>query len=423
MPQVYLLAGLLVTVAISGVLASMWLMGGLLAVLRFLPAAMAFFLVVLNCQSLKRLRIMVSVVTVIAILYVVQGGRAYLAAESSNSYSECRTTNKDDPQRTSPETSVDTRGVQACSPLLEVIHLSDGTVNFRMQGLGFLHDANLLAQLLVMLVPFLWLRWRQNQHLHNLFLVIAPTALFVWGIYLTHSRGAMVALVVILILALRRRVGLVPTVAGAVLAASLLLALNFSGGRDVSVEAGTDRFVLWGDGLQMFKQNPLFGVGLQNFPSMDFGHTAHNSFVVCLAELGIIGYSLWMGLLVFTLSGLNSLIASVRQGQPGTLPVSLERDESPWLSEPDKSDFEKWATALQISLGGFLAAAFFLSRAYAFTLYVILGMAVALLSLASEAKEPIARKSVGQLIGLTAKMGFAAIALVYLCLRARSVLS
>jgi len=386
-PQVYLLAGLLVTVAGSGVVSSMWIMGGGLALLRFLPAAMVFYLVVLNCQSLKRLRIVASVVTGIAVLYIVQGGRAYLAGDTS-------------------------------SPLLQVIPVSDGTVTFRMQGLGFLHDANELAQLLVMLLPFLWTRWRQNQHLQNVFLVIAPTTLFVWGIYLTHSRGAMVALVVILILALRRRVGLVPTLVGAAVAASLLLALNFSGGRDVSVQAGSDRFVLWGDGLEMFKQYPLLGVGFGNFGSRDFGHTAHNSFVVCLAELGIIGYSLWVGLIAFTLSGLNSLMASLREEEPDVSPTTFEDGRA---SDQDRADFDRWAIALQISLGGFLAAAFFLSRAYVLTLYLILGMAVAIISLASKEEEPIGGKSLGRLIRLTAELEFAAIALVYIALRARSL--
>jgi len=384
-PQVYLLAGLLVTVAGSAMVSSMWIMAGGLAFLKFLPAAMVFYLVVLNCQSLKRLRIVASVVTGIAILYIVQGSRAYLTGDTS-------------------------------SPLLQVIPVSDGTVTFRMQGLGFLHDANELAQLLVMLIPFLWTRWRQNQHLQNVFFVIAPTALFVWGIYLTHSRGAMVALVLILILSLRRRVGLVPTMAAAAVAASLLLALNFSGGREVSVHAGSDRFTLWGDGLEMFKQHPLLGVGFGNFGSQDFGHTAHNSFVVCLAELGIIGYSLWMGLIAFSLSGLNSLIVSVRDEELD--PAALEDGTA---SDEEKTEFNRWATALQISLGGFLAAAFFLSRAYVFYLYLILGMAVALLALSSGEEEPIGRKPLRQLIGLTAKFSFAAIVLVYIALRARSL--
>jgi hypothetical protein len=324
------------------------------------------------------------VVTLIAIVYVVQGSKAYLAGDTT-------------------------------SALLQVIPVSDGTFTFRMQGLGFLHDPNELAQLLVMLLPFLWIRWRQHFHLQNLFIVIAPTALFVWGIYLTHSRGAMVALVVILVLALRRRVGLVPTIMGAVLAASLLLALNFSGGRDVSVQAGTDRFVLWGDGLEMFKQYPLLGVGFGNFGSQDFGHTAHNSFIVCLAELGIIGYSLWVGLIAFTLSGLNSLISSLRQ-QHGSASSGNGR-----ATDEEQVEFDRWATALQISLGGFLAAAFFLSRAYVLYLYLILGMAVALLALAAKEEEPIGRKSLWRLIRVSAELEFAAIALVYIALRARSL--
>jgi hypothetical protein len=93
------------------------------------------------------------------------------------------------------------------------------------------------------------------------------------------------------------------------------------------------------------------------------------------------------------------------------------------MSDSEIADVDKWARAIRISLAGFLAAAWFLSRAYVLPLYLILGMAVALLCLASEEEEPIARKPMWRLFSLTARLGFAAIALVYVSLRVRSVFS
>ena len=42
------------------------------------------------------------------------------------------------------------------------------------------------------------------------------------------------------------------------------MALNFTGGRDISEESGADRTALWGEGLEIFKAHPLFGVGFGN---------------------------------------------------------------------------------------------------------------------------------------------------------------
>jgi O-antigen ligase len=391
-PQVYLLAGLFVAVFLSEALASQWIGGGWIALQHFLPAAVVFYLVVLNCQNVRRLRMLVFLLAVIAVFYVIQGARAYLAGDLTSSF-------------------------------LQVIRVSDGTVALRMEGLGFLHDPNELAQFLVMILPFVWIRWRQGSALQNALFVIAPTAFFIWGIYLTHSRGAIIALVVILMLALKDRMSLLPTIVGGVLAFSLFMAINFSGGREISLQGGSDRLALWGDGLRLFRQSPLFGVGFESFPAEDFGHTAHNSFVVCLAELGIVGYSLWVGLLVFTFAGLNSLIASLSLGPAEADSATSNHDEISEMSDSEIADVDKWARAIRISLAGFLAAAWFLSRAYVLPLYLILGMAVALLCLASEEEEPIARKPMWRLFSLTARLGFAAIALVYVSLRVRSVFS
>jgi len=390
-PQIYLLLGMFAAVFLSVAIGERWVGGGLAALQEFLPAAIVLYLVVLNCRSVQKLRILLSLLVVVGLFYVVQGARAYLAGDVN-------------------------------SPLLEVIPVSDGSVTFRMQGLGFLRDPNELAQFLVMVIPFLWIRWRPGSHLRNLGFVIAPSLLSVWGIYLTHSRGAVVALVVILMFALKGRVRLTYSVLGGALAFAALLALNLSGGRDISLEAGSDRLQLWGDGLGLFLQSPLFGIGYVNFAGENHGHTAHNSFIVCLAELGIIGYAFWVGLVGFTISGLNWLISRSHSEAGNADATDAANGRITEESAMGDADVHKLATALRISLLGFLSAAFFLSRAYVLTLYLMLGLAIALLRLTSEADEPGAEQPMSRLIGVSAGLGVAAILVVYLTLRLRSVL-
>jgi O-antigen ligase len=385
-PQNYLLLGLIAAVFLSIAIGDHWMGGGLIALQRFLPSAIIFYLVLLNCQSISRLQMVVWVLVAIAAFYVVQGGSAYLAGDVN-------------------------------SKLLEVIPVSDGSVTFRMQGLGFLHDPNEFAQLLVTILPFLWVAWKPGVPVRNLFLVVAPTALFVCGIYLTHSRGAVLALVVILMLELKDRVSLVSTVSGGALAFALMLGLDFSGGREISLESGSNRLEMWSNGLELIKQSPLFGIGFQNFAGQNSGHTAHNTFVVCLAELGIFGYAFWVGLVAFTLLGLNALIASRISTRRN---AASGDDHAPELSEAEDLKFDQWARTLRISMAGYLAAAFFLSRAYSLTLYLVLGMAAALLYMTWDENLPFDRRRVPWLLGASAALGMAAIVLVYASVRLRS---
>jgi len=400
-PQVYLLGGMLSAVFVSQVLDSYWLGGGFLALQQFLSFSVVFFLVLFNCQSLRRLKILALLLVLIALAYILEGSRAYLTGDVT-------------------------------SPLLIVIPAHDGGVSFRMQGQGFLYDPNDLAQFLVMTLPFIWMGWQQRANLRNLFLVVAPTALFVWGIYLTHSRGGMLAMVVILMFALSRRLKPVLTAIGGGLALAAGLALNFSGGREISVKSGSDRLTFWGDGLQMFKQSPIFGIGFHNFGGHDFGHTAHNSFVVCLAELGLFGYLPWIGLMVFTLAGLTSLIrmakpklqlGSEKRKSGDFDPTVRSANESLDLPEGELAEVERWAWAFRISIAGFITAGMFLSRAYVITLYVVLGMAVSLFWLVSSEDRPIVREPARRLLKLTVAMGVGVIAAIYLTLRLRGVLS
>jgi len=398
-PQVYLLAGMLAAVFISQALDTSWLGAGFNAVEQFLSLSIAFYLIVLNCDTLRRLKVLTYLLIFVAVLYIVQGSRAYLAGDVT-------------------------------SPLLKVITASDGSVSFRMQGQGFLYDPNDFAQFLVMVLPFIWMGWRQRAYVRNFFFVLAPSALFVWGVYLTHSRGGMLALAVIMVLSLRERTNVVSALAGGLVAFAAFVALNFSGGREISLQAGSDRMGLWGDGLQMFKQSPLFGVGFHGFAGHDFGLTAHNSFVVCLAELGIVGYLFWIGLIVVTVAALTSLISALKQKRTAELlgsnsmPAGKQLSQSGLdLNPQEAEEIERWARAFRISLGGFVAAGWFLSRAYVITLYVVLGMAVTLLWQVASEEEPIMRRPAGRLLALTVASGLAAIFLIYMSLRLRGIIA
>src|SRR3546814_3312166 len=110
----------------------------------------------------------------------------------------------------------------------------------------------------------------------------------------------------------------------------------------------------------MFVANPVLGVGVGNFTEHTF-LTAHNSFVLVLAETGIIGYTVWLAMVGYCFL---MPVAVLR------LPASMEDPEHQrlWTAE------RRMAMTLLISMIGFFACAFFLSRSYVIVLFILLGL-------------------------------------------------
>ena len=250
------------------------------------------------------------------------------------------------------------------------------------------------------------------------------TCLLLYTTYLTHSRGALIALAAVALMAARTQLG---TTASMVLAAIFIfgmLALDFTGGRGISATDGADRLEAWANGLEMFKSAPLFGIGFNNFADLN-GITAHNSFVLCLAELGLLGSTVWMALLVTTTTTLNRIIRMHEKRPPGRFFGLLQLfelgyinfagapggDPQPKLgsiilkdksacevqpamvtsnatgseikSEPIQPQVvpEHWVVAMRIALVSFMASAWFLSRSYTTTMYLVLGLATTTIAL------------------------------------------
>jgi hypothetical protein len=145
--------------------------------------------------------------------------------------------------------------------------------------------------------------------------------------------------------------------------------------RDESSDA---RIEAWASGMEMLRANPLLGVNCGNFEEAhERGITAHNSFVLCFAEQGLIGYFVWMSLLTTSYIEFQRLI---------NFPVN----------DPEDEEIRTWARAIRLSFTTFLAAAFFLSRTYILTLYMLVAFAIAL--------EDITRRKYPQYVPRRAKV-------------------
>jgi putative inorganic carbon (HCO3(-)) transporter len=233
--------------------------------------------------------------------------------------------------------------------------LSQGT---RIQYVGIFNDPNDLGLLFVICTPMaFYLSSRGGLlGLRRLFWLAVAAALL-WGIFLTNSRGAFVAVALLVAVYVWRRRGLF---SAAVLGSCFLVAMMMLPSRmqelDVDEESAFGRIDAWYEGLQMFSGHPIFGVGAGNFTEIN-PLTAHNSFVLVLAETGIIGYTLWF---IFVCYGFRMTMAVLRHE-----PEPADADTPAWKTE------RSLATTLLVAQAGFYAAAFFLSRSYVILLYLL----------------------------------------------------
>jgi len=173
---------------------------------------------------------------------------------------------------------------------------------------SFLGYSNLLAAYLNLVLPLALGAGIIELNRGRRILGFAVTSLGCVALFLTQSRGALVAFVVILIFVLfslekrrNRRVTILVSILAAILVALPMMASFSNHFESIETESGTMRLFFWSAGLAMFTSSPLLGVGYGNFremyssfPGMDWisegAYDAHNIYIQTLAETGLVGF-------------------------------------------------------------------------------------------------------------------------------------
>jgi len=233
----------------------------------------------------------------------------------------------------------------------------------RITYIGILSDPNDLGIFFIMNIPFSLYFFTKSKGLSKLLALVSFICLL-YGIYMTNSRGSMLALAGVSGLYLLLRFGGTKAIfAGLTLApAGLFIMSSF---RAVSSQEASamGRLWAWWDGLEMLKANPLFGIGSNNFLEQH-GRVAHNTYVQVAAELGLLGYILWVATLLLTLFMTYSIINYSK-----TIDLSKASKEL-------KMEMALCSTMFY-SLSGFAMAAFFLTRNRFIIYFMIAGVAIA----------------------------------------------
>ena len=181
---------------------------------------------------------------------------------------------------------------------------------------------------------------------------------------LTASRGGQLVFLAVLGAYFVYRVGLVGILLGGVLALPLLL-LGGRGGEDAS-SSTLERIDCWAEAISMFRSHPFLGVGFGQFTEHHY-MTAHNSYLLAVAELGLPGMLLF-GAMVYLSAKIP--YAALRHMKHATAPEVLAG-----------ADLTRaWAIGLLAAFIGLAVGIFFLSFTYHYVLWIYLGLSGALYS-------------------------------------------
>jgi O-antigen ligase len=250
----------------------------------------------------------------------------------------------------------------------------------RLCSMGIFNDPNDLCMVLCLgfLLTMYWLHdgqmpgpdgkrvrsgWWRTWHLRWV-----PVALiFLLAVYCTHSRGGFLALLAGVTACIVARFGIRRSIP-LVMVAVPVLVVAFAGRAtqiDTQETTAQDRMKLWSAGLEMIKEAPLFGIGMNQFVERE-RLVAHNSFVHCFSELGFFGGTLFMSGFIYSIWALARL-----RRMPNYRAM---------FSDEATARFQPYLIGAFTS---YTVGYFTLSRAYTEPTYLMWGLAAVYLSLAA----------------------------------------
>lgn len=231
-------------------------------------------------------------------------------------------------------------------------------------------EPNAMALHLVTMIPIAIALFLSSRNVLKKTLYAAGALLMIVGTFATQSRGGFLGIVAAgsvfaWKLGRRNRVLMVAVVV-VVLSAAVIFAPGGYGNRmatiiDTSADAtgsASSRRELLKRSVIIAIGNPLFGIGIGNFPIVGIrGQVTHNAYTQVAAEMGLPALAFYI---LFLVAGYKR----------------LRRMELETLEKKNLGRIYFLTVGLQASLVGYMVGSFFLSVAYEWFVYVLVGYAI-----------------------------------------------
>ncbi|HWM87848.1 MAG TPA: O-antigen ligase family protein [Kofleriaceae bacterium] len=268
-----------------------------------------------------------------------------------------------------------------------------GRVRYR----GVLQDPNELALALSVGLAFAFAFAARRRAGGGILLVALTMAAVMVCVYFTQSRGGQVVFLSVLAVYAVWRWRWRAVAVMALMAPPGLLVMGGGTERVDAAASSEERMEAWMTGLDLFRSSPIVGVGQGQF--VEHHHlTAHNSYVLALAETGIIGFMLWSAVLYVSVKTLLMAVMRYRGVEEARVAQS-------------------WGLALLASVAGLCVGIFFLSFAWHHLFWIYMGLVGAYYQ-AIRTHDPEFRVRMGWLDwGAIAGLGLVVMTMLWLYLR------
>lgn len=230
--------------------------------------------------------------------------------------------------------------------------LGTTSIGDRVRYLGVLQDPNEVSLVVAAALPIAFAFYQRRRNLWRLALLLLSLLLVAMTVVFSQSRGGQLVFLSVIGIYFLKKYGWKGAVLGAV-GALPILALGGRGGAEAS-ESSLERLECWLTGVYMFRSDPLFGVGFGQFTEHHF-LTAHNSYVLGAAELGLTGVVIWTSIMWLSVK----------------IPYTAMKDLE---NVPGAEVARIWSVALLASLVGMSVGVFFLSFNYHYILWLFIGL-------------------------------------------------
>ena len=236
--------------------------------------------------------------------------------------------------------------------LFGTVSVGRGRVRYR----GVLKDPNEVALTCGAVLPALFARNERQASLSRATLLVLGFVATAIMIVFTQSRGGILVFLAVVGAYFIKRFGVKGAAVGGVLGLPLLLLGGRSGSE--AEDSANERAEVLSAGMQMFQGDPVFGVGYDQF--QNHHHlTAHNSFLLALSEMGVLGLFLFLSILYVSFK---------------ICVLALKRYDR----SPEAKVAATWSMALLAAFCGVSIGSFFLSFTYHQVLWIYLGLSGAL---------------------------------------------
>ncbi|AUX20421.1 O-antigen polymerase [Sorangium cellulosum] len=227
------------------------------------------------------------------------------------------------------------------------------TINGRVRWRGVLQDPNELALTASIVLPFSFALFEQKRSFTRAVLVLVSLLVIATAVILTQSRGGQLVFATVLGVYFVKKYGIRGALFGALVAMPLMLLGGRAGGE--ADESASERTEILSEGLNIYRMFPLMGAGFRQFTEHHW-LTAHNAYLLALAELGPLGMFAWTAMIYLTL---KISLTALKRYEHGAQFAAIRA----------------WSMAVLAGFCGMMVGIFFLSFTYHYVLWIYFGLA------------------------------------------------